>query len=206
MRTRKMKRTKLPATRKEDPLSSRTNNAREGVITGLKVRLRRKALGDARNDYAWQTDPEITRLDAAPLLNISFAHYILDYTSQMRARALTSYRFGIDTIDEGRHIGNCSYYNINEFRGEAEIGIVIGNRDYWNRGYGTDAVNALLNHLFGEGKYLRIYLKTLDWNARAQKCFRKCGFTPCGNLYRNGYSFIIMEQYHGQWQQRQQER
>jgi RimJ/RimL family protein N-acetyltransferase len=161
---------------------------------GHKVRLRRKKLSDARNDYKWQTDPELVRLDAVPLPTVSFARYLLDYTTALRFPATTRRTFAIDTLD-GKHIGNCVYYHIDQARGEAELGIMIGDRQYWDKGFGTDAVTALVNHIFQETALRRIHLKTLKWNERAQRCFRKCGFTPCGSMNKNSYHFILMELY-----------
>ena len=76
---------------------------------------------------------------------------------------------------------------------------------YWDRGYGTDAVTTLVDYIFRETNFNRIHLKTLDWNTRAQKCFQKCGFTPCGHSFRGKYSFILMEIYRDQWQKQQTE-
>ena len=53
------------------------------VVAGSKVRLREKKLSDARNDYMWQSDPELPRLDAAPVLSVSFPVYLLDYADQL---------------------------------------------------------------------------------------------------------------------------
>ena len=172
------------------------------MIPGDKVRLRDKKLSDARNDYAWQTDAELVRLDAMPVLAISFPHYLLDYTCQLSFSTPTSRRFAVETSD-GKHIGNCTYYDLDEAKGEAELGIMIGDRKYWDKGYGTDTLITLVNHVFLEKSLWRVYLKTLDWNTRAQKCFEKCGFAPCGQLYRDGYSFIVMELYREQWEEQQ---
>jgi RimJ/RimL family protein N-acetyltransferase len=91
------------------------------------------------------------------------------------------------------------YYNINDTGDEAEIGIMIGDRDYWEKGYGTDAITALVNNVFLRTDIKRVHLKTLDWNQRAQQCFKKCGFKPCGGLNRDGYTFMLMELYRKQW-------
>ena len=168
------------------------------MITGRKVKLRKKKLSDAGNDYKWQTDAELLRLDAMLALTTSFPQYLLDYTSELRRPAPARHVFAVETVD-GEHIGNCVYYNVDEARGEAELGIMIGNRDYWGNGYGTDAVTALVNHVFRRTKLGRIYLKTLDWNQRAQKCFLKCGFTSCGHMVRDGHSFVLMELHRPQW-------
>lgn len=172
------------------------------MLIGNKVILRDKRLSDARDDYTWKADPELARLDATPRLDVSFSQYLLDYASELYYSFPIRRQFAIDTLD-GKHIGNCVYYGIDESKGEAELGIMIGNRDYWNEGYGCDAVATLQNYIFREKNLKRLYLKSLDSNLRAQKCFQKCGFTPCGHLNKDGYSFMLMDIYRTQWQERQ---
>jgi ribosomal-protein-alanine N-acetyltransferase len=166
---------------------------------GSKVKLREKKLSDVRNDYRWQSDPELARLDAAPALTMSFSIYLLDYATALHQS--NSYRFplAVDTLN-GKHIGNCTCYDIDEKKKEAQLGIMIGNRDYLDKGYGTDAVNAMVNYVFQTTGLRRLYLKTLDWNQRAQKCFAKCGFTPYGYLEHNGHNFMLMELKREQWE------
>ncbi|MFC1979823.1 GNAT family N-acetyltransferase [Chloroflexota bacterium] len=176
----------------------------ETMIIGEKIRLREKRLDDIRDDYAWQTDSELARLDAAPPLTTTFVRYLSDYTCNLCAPASIGYHFAIETI-EGKHIGNCVVHNVDETKGEAELGIMIGNRDYWDKGCGADAVAILVNNIFRETGLRRIYLKALDWNKRARKCFKKCGFTPCGRLVQNGFVFILMEIHREQWEKRQTE-
>jgi RimJ/RimL family protein N-acetyltransferase len=164
------------------------------MTIGNKVRLREKRLADATVDYVWKIDPELAQLDAAPLLSISFQEYLSDYTRELRYPPPTRKRFAIETLD-GKHIGNCTYYGIDKAKGEAELGIMIGDRNYWDNGYGANAVTTLVNYIFQHTKLNRIYLKTLGSNTRAQKCFAKCGFTPYEHLRRDGYNFVLMELY-----------
>jgi len=194
-----------PATRKpeakENTLSPDT--PKHKMITGSKVRLRHKELKDARNDHAWQTDAELARLDAAPVLNLSLREYLSIYPEELRHYAsLNRHPFAIETLD-GRHIGNCVYYNINKIKGEAEVGVMIGERSYWDKGYGADALTTLVNHIFQQTNLKRVFLKTLDWNKRAQRCFRKCGFKPCGRLSKERFSFLLMEFQRTQWEKQQ---
>ncbi len=172
------------------------------VIAGDKVRLREKSLSDAQNDYNWSRDEELSALDAAPPLVMGFSQYLLDYSNDLRYSSTSSERFAIETLD-GKHIGNCSYYNINRLRRQAELGIMIGDRNYWSRGYGTDTVDTLVRYVFQNTSIRRIYLKTLPANFRAQKCFKKCGFTHYSQIQRNGYSFLLMELPRSRWQEQQ---
>ena len=172
------------------------------MITGKKIRLRKKRLADATDDYTWQTDPELVCLDASPLLTTTFHQYLSVYASEMHYSSSVRHTFAIETPG-GKHIGNCSYYNINKTKGEAELGIMIGDRDYWDKGYGTDTVITLLNYIFQETDLKRIYLKTLNSNRRAQRCFEKCGFTSYGYINRDGYNFSLMEIHRKQWEKQQ---
>ena len=172
------------------------------MITGSKVILRDKRLADAQNDYTWQTDPELAQLDAVPLLATTLSQYLSDYVSELHYSSPTRCRFAVETLD-GQHIGNCTYYGVNEANGEAELGIMIGNRNHWDRGYGTDAVTTLLSYIFRQTNLKRIYLKTLDLNHRAQRCFQKCGFIPYGHLTKDGFSFVLMEIHRKRWERQQ---
>ena len=174
------------------------------MIIGSKVILRDKRLADAQNDYAWQTDPELARLDAVSLLTIPFSLYLSEYACEMRYSSPTRHRFAIETLD-GKHIGNCTYYDINKIEDEAQLGIMIGNRDYWDKSYGADAVNTLLGHIFSNTNLRRIYLRTLGSNHRARECFKKCGFTPYGHLVKDGFSFVLMEIHRKHWEGKQNE-
>jgi len=175
------------------------------MITGQKVVLRDKKLSDARNDYKWKKDPELAHLDAAPRLASSFAQFLLSYSTDLHLARSTSHQFAIETTD-GKYIGNCGFYDISYIRGEAELGIMIGDRDYWDKGYGTDVVNTLVDYIFRETKLNRIYLKTLTGNFRAHRCFEKCGFSQYAKWERDGYNFVLMEINRSQWRKEQPEK
>jgi len=172
------------------------------MITTSKVILREKRMVDAGDDYSWETDPELAYLDATPVVTITFSEYLLEYTNELRNHHSTNHRFAIDTLED-KHIGNCSYYNINETEDETELGIMIGDRDYWDKGYGTHIITTMVNHIFSQTNLDRIYLKTLESNTRAQRCFQKCGFTPSSHLVKDGFSFVLMEIHRKQWQEQQ---
>jgi RimJ/RimL family protein N-acetyltransferase len=174
---------------------------RRKKIAGSKVRLRSKKMSDVRADYKWQMDPELCRLDAAEPVVIPFSFYLLDYAAELHRPGSRRFPLAIDTL-EGQHIGNFTVYDVDAKKAEAQVGIMIGDRDYWDRGYGADAMSAMADHLFGTTALDRLYLKTLPWNVRAQKCFARTGFTPCGELRRNGYNFLLMELTRQQWETR----
>jgi RimJ/RimL family protein N-acetyltransferase len=167
------------------------------TLKGKKVRLREKKLTDVRNDYRWQSDPELAKFDAVPAM--PFPVYLLDYTAEIQKSRPNRFPLAIEDLD-GKHIGNCTCYEIDEKKGEAQFGIMIGDHNYQGKGYGCDAICAVIDHVFRTTKLYRLYLKTLDWNLRAQKCFIKCGFAHYGQLKHNGYTFLLMELKREQWE------
>jgi ribosomal-protein-alanine N-acetyltransferase len=115
------------------------------MTIGSKVKLREKRLADARDDYAWMIDAELAELDAATPPTTNFPQYLADYSSDLHYPTTTRHQFAIET-ETGQHIGNCTYYSIDNDKREAELGIMVGNRDYWNQGYGTAAISALTDY------------------------------------------------------------
>lgn len=162
------------------------------VAVGRLVRLRRKRLSDAEDDYRWRCDPELAKFDAASPLRSSFRDFLTTFHDDLRFPSPFRRTLSVDTAD-GLHIGNVMYYNIDERKGEAELGITIGDKRFWAKGYGTDTVRTFLHHLFTEANMRRIYLNTLEWNVRAQHAFKNAGFRECGVNRRGFNTFVTME-------------
>lgn len=169
-----------------------TTTQDDTIARGVKVALRRKRLSDAANDYAWRSDPDLARYDAARPLTISYEDYLETYTAELLYPHALRKMYAVED-PQGRHIGNVMYYNIDLVRREAEIGITIGIPAYWGHGYGSDAIRLLADHIFATTPLTRLYLHTLDWNARAQRSFARAGFRECGRSRRGGYRFCVME-------------
>ena len=162
------------------------------VVRGARVVLREKRPSDAAADYAWRSDPEMARFDAARPFRASFDDYRAIYDDELANASPFRRTLAIED-HAGRHIGNVMYYNVDHAHGEAEFGITIGVREYWGQGYGSDAVSALLRHVFMGTPIKRLYLKTLDWNERARRCFEKAGFVAYTTMRRGDPSFVLLE-------------
>ncbi len=163
------------------------------VATGRLIRLREKRVEDAERDYAWRADPELAAYDAARPITMSFRSFVASLVDELRYPADHRRTFAIEDLESGTHIGNVMYYGYDRRKGEAELGVTIGDREYWSRGYGTDAVGTMVRHVFEQLGLRRVYLHTLTWNYRAQACFRRVGFRAVGEVQRGGYDFIYME-------------
>ena len=169
-----------------------TTQIRGEVVRGVNVLLREKQLDDVLDDYRWRTDPELTRFDAARPLTMTYKEYLALYREELLYPSPYRWSLAIEDND-GRHIGNIMYYNIDTLRQEAELGVTIGEERLCGRGYGTEAVRLLVNHLLMQMSFRRVHLKTLAWNDRAQRCFEKVGFVRYGRTHRGDDGFILME-------------
>jgi RimJ/RimL family protein N-acetyltransferase len=162
------------------------------VARGKTVVIREKRIEDVPDDYAWRTDEELARMDATLPIRMSFEDFSRFSKEELMYSNRTSRRLAIDILD-GKHIGNCMYYDIDSRRGRAELGIMIGDRDYWDKGYGTDSVDSLLTHIFVTTALKVVYLHTLDWNQRARRSFAKSGFREVKKVRHHGLDFVLME-------------
>lgn len=120
------------------------------------------------------------------------------YESNSSVRSDNVYNFAIEALDNGEYIGGCGINSVNWKNSIAEVGIFIGNQEYHNRGYGTDAMLVLINFIFNQMNLNKIKLNVYSYNNRAIKCYEKCGFKKEGilreELFRNGqyHDIIIM--------------
>lgn len=165
------------------------------LAEGTLVRLREKTRDDAERDYAWRCDPELAAYDAARPLTMKFANYLAMVSEELQYPVSHRRTYAIEDVETGTHIGNVMYYSYDAFKRQAEIGITIGDRDYWSQGYGTDTVRTMVDHLFRELGLRKVYLHTLTWNVRAQVAFERAGFERIRNVSRGGYEFVYMEAY-----------
>ncbi len=174
----------------------------DGVSFGRKVVLRHKRAADAVDDYRWRRDSELAELDAAVPLRMPFEEFQSRYEEELRYPTPWVRRFAVATHD-GEHIGNCMAYDIDSVTGEGEAGIMIGERAYWGKGYGREAMAQLLAQCFLMPSINRIYLHTLEWNARARKAFAGVGFEEVRQVRRAGKNFILMEIRRPRWESTQ---
>lgn len=137
------------------------------------VYFRERADEDIINEEAWRQDPEIAALDPP-----AGTHII-----EMRLSLCTTY--------DNLHIGLGTIYNREGYK--AQIGIRIGNKDYWDQGYGTEAVSLLVRYCFLHMHLGKVWLTVLPTNARAIRCYEKVGFVKTGKIILSNTEFLVME-------------
>lgn len=83
---------------------------------------------------------------------------------------------------DGKFIGQCALFQFDDIAHTCALGITIGDKAYWGRGYGTDALRLLLDYAFRLRNLRRVYLTVNGTNERAIRAYRRCGFVEEGRL------------------------
>jgi RimJ/RimL family protein N-acetyltransferase len=144
------------------------------AIRTPRLILKPLTVDDISSDYIkWLSDSEVNKY-----LESRFQEH--DYQSCVKFLKKTKENgeklFGVFTVKENKHIGNCKLYNINKFHHTAEIGFLIGNKTCWGRGYATEVVSHVVDYGF---KYLgleKITAGCYESNRGSRNVLLKAGF------------------------------
>jgi len=158
------------------------------IARGTKTALRpfEDSLTDAEitRIYGWSRDPKVLQWSGGAPLELAFA----EFTERIRRESQNPPRdrrmFFITTTD-GELIGRIGCFAMDENAREGELGVVIGERAFWDQGFGRDAIATTLRFLFETTPLERIHLYTYPENMRAQKSFAACGFRSLGTARRS---------------------
>ncbi|GHV06649.1 N-acetyltransferase [Spirochaetia bacterium] len=163
-------------------------------LVGEKCYLSPIDADDAEKFTEWLNDLDVT-------VNLQL------YQASINAENERSF---LNKLAEGHHysiidkktdglIGNCGFMDIDNLNQTAELGIFIGDKNYWGKGYGTEALSLLADYGFKCLNLHNIMLRVYSFNKRAIACYEKVGFKKIGirreALYRNRevYDIIFMD-------------
>jgi RimJ/RimL family protein N-acetyltransferase len=159
------------------------------LFEGDLVRLGPLRREDIPTYTRWFQDYEVQRF-IAPGVLVPYGDDAETAWFESVVKDTENYHFGIRTLADDRLIGNCSLFAIELKNRSATLGIVIGEKDFWNRGYGSDATRVILSFGFQELNLNRIQLEVYDYNVRAIRAYEKAGFVREGirrqALFREG--------------------
>jgi RimJ/RimL family protein N-acetyltransferase len=148
------------------------------TLVGQKCYLSPLNLEDVEQYTEWLNDLEVSLHLGMRTLPLS-----REKEREMLERILKdehSHVFAIVDRKADKLIGNCGLHNVDSVHRSAEFGIFIGDKSFWNRGYGEDATRLMLDYGFNLLNLKNIMLSVLDFNRRAVRCYEKCGFQTIG--------------------------
>jgi len=160
-------------------------------LVGKKCYLSPMDLNDAEKYTEWLNDLEITTgLQVYEgIFNVESEREILKEISQ-------KHNYSIIDIETNELIGSCGFSVIDNLNQTAENGIFIGNKKFWDKGYGTEAMVLLMDYGFKALNLHNIFLRVFSFNERAIRCYEKIGFKTIGRrreaLKRGDKTFDII--------------
>lgn len=144
------------------------------IIKGERIFLRRLTEEDASEDYVrWMNDAVTTQY-----LESRFCTYDIESIRSF-IRQVTNdnnYQFGIFLNGAGRHIGNIKIGGINHCHKFADIGFLIGEKDFWGKGIATEAVKLATEFSFNTLKLHKIWGGVYSMNVGSLRVFEKNGY------------------------------
>lgn len=166
------------------------------MITGKRIRLRAVEHTDLPSFVAWLNDPEVTAglTMCHPLSQADEEHW---YES-MLGRPQEEHPLCIEVKEASgwKLIGDMGLMGFDWRNRSAEVGILIGEKQLWNQGYGSEAMALMLRHAFNTLNLNRVMLRVYETNLRAIRSYEKVGFVHEGRQrqaeFRNGRFFDVL--------------
>lgn len=157
-------------------------------MEGKLVRLRGIERSDIDAIMKWIVDEEVTNflggeMLLGPMSRLAEERFI-EHASEVQPN---SRLFVIETLTDRRYLGSTDLHAINWVNRSAEVGIVIGDKPSWGKGYGTDAMRVLLRFAFDKLNLNRVSLRVFEYNPRGIASYEKCGFKREGVLRQDKY-------------------
>jgi diamine N-acetyltransferase len=148
------------------------------MITGKRIYLRGWEKSDVPTFLRWFNDPEVTIYlsNPYPAGSTEQEEHFVSHPREGEQR------YCIVTREGDVPIGNCGIFDVNARNRSCEVGIAIGEKAYWNQGYGREVL-ALLQEIAFEGMGMnRVTLRHTDFNERGHRCYLAAGFVEEGRL------------------------
>lgn len=165
------------------------------ILYGDLIYLRRLNEEDASDAYVrWMNDPDINQY----LESRFFTHTIENTKAFIRSVTNdNNYQFGIFVKGNDRHIGNIKVGGINHYHRYADIGFLIGEKEYWGKGIATEAIGLATDFAFNTLKLHKLWGGAYSPNVGSVKAFIKNGYEQEGikrsqYLYNGEYVDDIM--------------
>ena len=163
-------------------------------LVGKKCYLSPMNINDAEKYTEWLND-----LEVAANLTLYNSVITVEAEKEFLANLSKEHNYSIVDTETNELIGSCGFIGLDHLNQIAEAGIFIGNKNYWNKGYGTESFQLLLDYGFKALNLHSVMLRVYSFNERAIRVYEKLGFTFIGKwreALRRGnkaYDIIFMD-------------
>jgi RimJ/RimL family protein N-acetyltransferase len=154
-------------------------------MQGELIRLRGFEKSDADAMLRWASDEDVVRWHGPPNWPATRAQQDR-YIERATAADSADKAFAIETLD-GTLVGDCGLRKIDWKSRKAEFFITIGEKQFWDKGFGADTLKLIVRLAFDKMNLNRVWLTVLVDNPRAVRCYEKCGFAREGLLGQESF-------------------
>jgi len=164
------------------------------TLEGPRVYLSPICHDDAEKYARWLNDLEVADFIPAATSTLN-----LEKERDLLSKISEGHNYAIVDCKTDELIGNVGFVSLNQLHQNAEIGIFIGNKEYWDGGYGPESMSLLIGYGFSRLNLHSVFLRYNKLNIRAGRAYKKLGFRLVGeireNQYRNGVfeSTVMMD-------------
>ncbi|CAM4273261.1 acetyltransferase [Bacillus manliponensis] len=152
----------------------------------LNIQLRELVLEDTEDRYQWSLDKEVTKHLVVPDQYPPFTREDTKRWIEMCMNRTNGYEQRAIVTEEGIHIGWVDLKNFDKVNKNAELGIAIGDKRYWGKGYGIAALYEMMKIGFQQFHLEKIWLRVDADNMKAIKSYERAGFV-CEGLMRKDW-------------------
>jgi RimJ/RimL family protein N-acetyltransferase len=147
-------------------------------LIGKKCYLSPPSLQDAEKWTEWDNDLEVT----IPMGEEAYTPFSVEKTRAIVEDVIKkqAHCFNIVDLKTNQAIGRCMLFAVDHVDRRAMFGIAIGDKTYWDKGYGQEATGLLLDYGFNLLNLHNIMLGVYSFNQRAINCYRKTGSKEIG--------------------------
>ncbi len=157
------------------------------MISGNRIRLRAIEREDLALFVTWLNDPQV--LEGLSLYFPLSNHVEERWFENMMQKPAEEHPLMIEVKEDNNwvSIGDIGLMNLDWRNRSAELGIQIGDKNYWDHGYGSEAIKLFLRHSFETLNLNRVTLRVFETNLRARHVYQKIGFVQEGVLRKAFY-------------------
>ncbi|MEM8859902.1 MAG: GNAT family protein [Chloroflexota bacterium] len=165
------------------------------MLQGERVTLRAITEDDLESLWRFNNDLEVELAGGGdPPMPQALARLQASYQAKLSHGDRDGTEFAIEA--DNLFIGHCALFRFDHVARTCELGITIGDRNFWGQGYGREAVRLLLDYGFRYHNLHRIFLSVNGNNERAIRAYNACGFVKEGQLrshvwHDNGYVDLL---------------
>ncbi len=161
-------------------------------IDGERIILKEMTADDVGENYVqWMNDEETTQYMESRFQDNTLES-IREYVKKISERP-NDFIFMIIEKESDRHIGNIRLGPINMRHGFSEVGVMIGDKASWGKGYATEAIRLLAKYAFEALKLHKLNASCYSNNLGSRKAFEKAGFKSEGtrkSQYKFGNEYV----------------